>query len=86
MSDYILAEHVNHTERTFNATARSLSGSPHWKLDDNTGVYSTTGSVGLFIVLDRLTKDQAHFEKQKFFQTMEAYGYKKAKNLRTDLL
>jgi hypothetical protein len=84
MSDYLLAKRVNHVNRTFNATARSASGSPHWKLDKDTGVYSTNGSVGLYVILDSLSKDEAHFEKQKFFQTMKYHGYTKAKNLGTD--
>lgn len=80
MNDYVTAVFVNHTKRTFNATARSLSGSPHWKLDLSTGRYQTKGTVGAYVVLDSLSKEEAHFEKQKFFQTMEHRGYRKCKN------
>ena len=80
MSDYVTAIFVNHTKRTFNATARSLSGSPHWKLDTETGLYKADGLVGAYVMLDSLSKDEAHFEKQKFFQTMEHRGYTKCKN------
>ena len=81
MNDYVTAIFVDHTNRTFNATARSLSGSPHWKLDNTTGRYQATGLVDTYVILDNLSKDQAHFEKQKFFQTMEHRGYRKCKNL-----
>lgn len=84
--DYVVAIWVDHNKREFNGTARSLSSSPHWKLDQKTGEYFTAGSKRLNVTVDNLTKQQAAFEKQKQFQTLEHRGYKKSKNLGEDAL
>ncbi len=72
-NDYIFAYYVDLNTRTYTATARSESGSKHWKRN---GIeYSTPGSVKMIIMLDNLSEDEARLEKAKFFQTMQYYGY-----------